>query len=261
MKLQSPTLILVFIAIALGSFVAVTELRPTDSGEGGESEALFKFEEEEVRSLVVETASRTLKFEKAAVSSDRDRTNDADAPDEVDDDVDGEETETEADEPPETAIEWQMRSPDEAPADDSAVVFLVNLMASGVSDRVFEVAPENLDDFGFDAPLAEVAVTLENQESHRLILGNYDFNGTNIYAQAISSSEDEAQQEDEQQGSTDDESVQVFIVSTSFDSAVNRPLDEWKRADEDQSEEQDDDAEDENNASDSADPPSVPAAD
>ena len=259
MKLQSPTLILVFIAIALGSFVAVTELRPTDSGEGGESEALFKFEEEEVRSLVVETASRTLKFEKAAVSSDRDGTNDADAPDEVDDDVEGKETE--ADEPPETAIEWQMRSPDEAPADDSAVVFLVNLMASGVSDRVFEVAPENLDDFGFDAPLAEVAVTLENQESHRLILGNYDFNGTNIYAQAISSSEDEAQQEDEQQGSTDDESVQVFIVSTSFDSAVNRPLDEWKQADEDQSEEQADDAEDENNASDSADPPSVPTAD
>ena len=30
-------------------------------------------------------------------------------------------------------------------------------------------------------------VTLENGESHRLVLGSYDFNGNNIYAQIFSS--------------------------------------------------------------------------
>ena len=78
MKLQSPTLILVFVAIALGSFVAVTELRQTPSGDDSESQALFDFEEEEVRSLVVETASRTLKFEKDVPTDNAESDDDSD---------------------------------------------------------------------------------------------------------------------------------------------------------------------------------------
>ena len=133
------------------------------------------------------------------------------------------------------------------------MIFLVNLMASGVSDRVFDVAPENLDDFGFDAPLAEVEVTLENNESHRLVLGNYDFNGTNIYAQVISPPDDseaessevenrevessEADTESSANETESSETVDVFIVSTSFDAAVNRPLEEWKYVEDDNAEE------------------------
>lgn len=304
MKLQSPTLILVCAAIALGSFVAVTELRSTDSGEDGESQSLFTFEEEEVRSLVVETAVQTLMFEKGEMSNDEadldssesaNSSGDEDASERDGDSEDGDEpsegsetpadaafnspeeagdtpeeagdtSEEEAEDTPDSSEEegadsdadaegsdadgaedeeeeevgegneeggdallpeWWMRSPDDAPADDAAVIFLVNLMASGVSDRVFDVAPENLDDFGFETPLAEVEVTLENDESHRLILGNYDFNGTNIYAQTVSMEPDNG---DNGAEDAESETVEVFIVSTSFEAAVNRPIDEWKQS-------------------------------
>ncbi|MEM9218755.1 MAG: DUF4340 domain-containing protein [Cyanobacteria bacterium P01_F01_bin.150] len=266
MKLQSPTLILVFLAIALGAFVAVTEFRSAGSSDSDESQSLFEFEEEEVRALVVEKASQTLTFEKengsGSIDADGDLSDEsADEPNGestsgsdnngIDGPVDGvsasEEGENSEQKEADVAVaEWWMRSPDEVPADESAVIFLVNLMASGVSDRVFQVEPKNLDDFGFASPLAEVEVTLDNNESHRLILGNYDFNGTNIYAQAISSGEENEQEggvttdgpsQANEQNPTDSETVDVFIVSTSFDSAVNRPLEEWKQADEDNTEE------------------------
>ena len=217
MKLQSPTLILLFVAIALGGVVAVTELRQPNASTTEERQSLFDFEEDAVQTLTVETPEHVLQFEQ-------------------EDD------------------QWQMRSPDESPADAASVAFLLNLMATGGSDRVLDVASSDLDDFGFNAPLAEVEVTLDNEDTHRLILGTYDFNNSNIYARTISSGDSgdsaatndtETDEADTNTGSnTDspdgadspdradspDSSVDVFVLPPSFDTAVNRPVEDWKQA-------------------------------
>ncbi|MGK7889602.1 MAG: DUF4340 domain-containing protein [Leptolyngbyaceae cyanobacterium] len=212
MKLQSPTLILVLVAIALGGFVAALELFQSnnDGAPVGDRQALFDFTEAEVEQLTVTVSDQQLQFEK-----DEDQ--------------------------------WQMQSPSTAPADEATVIFLVNLMASAESDRVFEVESENLSEFGFSPPLATIEVELENDDTHQLILGAYDFNRSHIYAQTVSaiappSSEDsDDQTESSADGSHPDvendkadpaATVDVFIVSPSIETAINRPLEDWLQREE-----------------------------
>lgn len=204
MKLQLPTLLLVAVAMVLGGFVVTAEFRQSDSdSSAGESQDLFNFSENDVESLTVEMANQRLHFEK-----------------------EGE--------------EWSMRSPEVAPADAASIVFLVNLMASNLSDRVFDVEPENLSDFGFSPPLATIEVELENDDTHRLILGSYDFDRSNIYAQtesAIATADEptksaEAEPEENHTSNnsgenTTAETVEVLIVSPSFETAINKPLEDW----------------------------------
>jgi hypothetical protein len=109
---------------------------------------------------------------------------------------------------------WQMIEPDKAAASDASIAYLLNLL-NGNSDRTFTAAAADQQSFGFQQPLATIDVTLSDKKTHRLLLGGYDFNRSFIYALV-------------DPPATLTGELKVFLTSPSFESAVNRPLAEWK---------------------------------
>lgn len=181
MKLKSTTLILVLAALLLGGFVYFFEVRSASQQEVEErAQKLFSFEEDKVESLSLKTQLRTLTFERSDEGN------------------------------------WQMTTPEQVPAEDAAVAYLLNLLATGRSDRTLTIPTEQREEFGLHQPLATIEVTLDNQETHKLIVGGYDFSRNFLYAQVDPPTETV-------------ENLEVSLISPDFDNAVNRPFGEWKR--------------------------------
>jgi len=101
----------------------------------------------------------------------------------------------------------------EMPANEAYVAYLLNELATGKGDRI--IADPRTED-GLDKPLATVEVTLNDGKQHLIILGNPNFNNTALYAIA-----DPPQQVTKP--------LDILLVSTNFQNAVNRPLSEWKQ--------------------------------
>lgn len=191
MKIKPSTLLLLLTALLLGgvTFLVVQNQPPNQSQnqsqnqQAGQSEPvdLFAFTEKQVKTLSFSTPLRSVKFERDA------------------------------------AGKWQMIDPERAPASDASIAFLLDLMASGTSDRTFTAPAVQREQYGFHQPLATIEVTLDNGEAHRLIVGEYDFNRSFLYALADPASDANAE-------------LKVSLVSPSFENAVNRPLDEWKQS-------------------------------
>lgn len=183
MKLHPMTWTLVAVAALLGGFVYFSEVRGSSSSQTEEAEtqtvSLFGFEEKQVQRFRVKTRLHNLLFERDA------------------------------------AGKWQMREPDKTIANDASVAYLLNLLATAQRDRVLTAKPEAAKDYGLDQPIATVFVTLDNGQAHKLVIGGYDFNRSNLYAQA-------------DPATTGD--LQVVTVSPDFDNAVNRSIAEWKQA-------------------------------
>ena len=187
MKLKAPTVLLVGIAAILG-LVVFAELQGGDrTGSDDEGQPLFSFEEDDVQSLTVETLINTLSFER---------------------DDDG---------------AWQMVQPEAFPASDASVSFLLNLLVTGESDRTLSVLSDDLNDFGLEVPQATIDIVLEDETTHQILLGDFDFNQQSIYAQIdpavpVPSGEDDRADE-----------LSILLISSSFDAAINRPVEEWQQ--------------------------------
>ncbi|MGJ3253358.1 MAG: DUF4340 domain-containing protein [Elainellaceae cyanobacterium] len=186
MKVKATTIFLITIAAVLG-IVVYAELQGTGNpnGSDGEAQPIFAFEEDDVDSLAVTTGSDTVAFER------------------------------------DDAGDWQMIEPEQSPASEASVAYLLNLLATGESDRTLTVSPDELENYGLEQPVATIQVELDNETDHQLLLGDLDFSGSFLYAQADPSSEP-----------ADDE-VDILLVSTDFENAVNRPIDDWKEQPED----------------------------
>ena len=117
---------------------------------------------------------------------------------------------------------WLLKAPSETPASDASVSYLMNLLVKGKSDRTIQVPVAQLQEYGLAQPQATIEVKLNNQETHQLILGNLDFNRNFLYAQANPPAKPAG-------------NVDVLLVSTDFENAVNRSLSEWKSQDASQS--------------------------
>lgn len=101
----------------------------------------------------------------------------------------------------------------EIPANEAYVAFLLNELATAKGDRI--IADPRIED-GIDKPLATVEITLNKGKKHQLILGNFNYNNTALYAIA-----------DPPQQLT--KALNILLVPTNFHNAVNRPLSEWKQ--------------------------------
>ncbi|GAB4368587.1 MAG: hypothetical protein Kow00121_07840 [Elainellaceae cyanobacterium] len=182
MKIKPTTLILVVAALLLGGITALVvqtqEPATEQSEQPSDPQQLFSFNEEDVQTLTVETREQTLRFERQGENS------------------------------------WQMQEPQEKPASDASIAFLLDLVASGQSDRSITVPAGDRADFGLDEPLATVEVTLNDQETHTLVLGSYDFNRSFLYATADPPEDENAD-------------LNVLLVSPNFENAVTRPYEEW----------------------------------
>lgn len=183
MKLPKTTLILLLLALGLGGFVYFYEIRgETQRQEAtAKSRQIFGFTEEQVKAVTVKTQAQTLKFEQ----------------------IDS---------------KWQMKEPTDTPASGASVAYLLNLLETGKSDRTFSISTTQLVEYGLSQPQSAIAITLKNAETHQLILGKPDFNGSLLYALADPPAKSKGK-------------VNVLLISPDFANAVNRQLSEWKSSD------------------------------
>ena len=186
MNIKPTTLGLLLAALALGGVVLLVAQqpapKPTDDKTQTVTESeqqLFSFQEADIQALTLQTRLRTLKFE-------RDKTG-----------------------------KWQMLEPEKVTASDPSLAFLLDLVVSDKTPRTITAPLTDREQFGLHQPTATLDLTLKDQKTHRLVIGEYDFNRTHFYAQI--------------DPATDAKELQVVLVSPNFDNAVNRPLDEWKQ--------------------------------
>ena len=155
MKFPKTTLILILLALGLGGFVYLHEIK----GKNQQTEIkiqnqkIFAFTADDVQSLTVKIKETTLQLE---------RRNTSEKP------------------------QWEIKSPISALANDAIVSYLMDLLVKGKSERTVLISSAELSEFGLDKPVATIDIKLKNQESHQLILGKGDFNNQFLYAQADS---------------------------------------------------------------------------
>ncbi|MBW4641858.1 MAG: DUF4340 domain-containing protein [Goleter apudmare HA4340-LM2] len=152
MKLPRTTLIVILLALGLGSFVYFYEIQgATEREEVKEKQQqIFSFTADDVQSLKITTQKVNLTLERSGQS---DKPN------------------------------WLIKTPILEPANDAVVSYLMNLLVPGKSDRSLSVPPNQKAEFGLDRPQITINISLKNQKSHQLILGKLDFNRRFLYAQ------------------------------------------------------------------------------
>ncbi|MEH2301021.1 MAG: DUF4340 domain-containing protein [Nostoc sp.] len=155
MKLPRTTLILILLALGLGGFVYLYEIRGATVREEiyEQKQQIFSFAEDDVQSLTVKTKKLTLNLERSSESSNP---------------------------------KWLIKSPISGPANDAIVSYLMDLLVKGKSDRTLSTPVKELGEFALDQPQATINIILKNRQSHQLILGKSNFNGRFLYAQADS---------------------------------------------------------------------------
>ncbi|MEH2145984.1 DUF4340 domain-containing protein [Nostoc sp.] len=155
MKLPRTTLILILLALGLGGFVYLYEIRGATVREeiNEQKQQIFSFAEDDVQSLTVKTKKLTLNLERSSESSNP---------------------------------KWLIKSPISAPANDAIVSYLMDLLVKGKSERALSTPVKELGEFALDQPQATINIILKNRQSHQLILGKSNFNKRFLYAQADS---------------------------------------------------------------------------
>ncbi|MBD2445694.1 DUF4340 domain-containing protein [Nostoc sp. FACHB-152] len=111
---------------------------------------------------------------------------------------------------------WLLKSPVSQPGNDAIVAYLTDLLVKGKSNNTLSIPANQLGEFGLNQPQATIKVNLKNQKTHQLVLGKSDFNNRFVYAQADSATQPNG-------------NLNVLLVSTDFQNAVNRELSEWQQ--------------------------------
>ena len=111
---------------------------------------------------------------------------------------------------------WLIQSPTVAPANDAVVSYLIDTLVKGKESRTLSISANQLGEFGLDQPQATIDVRLKNQKTHKLILGKPDFSRRFLYAIVDPAAQPHG-------------NIDVLLVSTDFQNAVNRQLSEWKQ--------------------------------
>lgn len=174
MKLQRSTGILLGVAIALVSTVAIIETNKNSQTDSGE--ALYDFAEADVDTLTIKRDDATLSFAK-------------------------------------TDDTWQMTEPENAPADPSAIAFLLNIITTDPIQETIAVSPGQLADYGLDDPTATVDMTVA-EESHTLSIGDEDFSGTSLYTTTVPNT-------------ADLEFVNVYLMPKGLSTGLELPVEGW----------------------------------
>ncbi len=184
MNLSKSTLILLILALGLGGFVYFYEIQGATQRQEttAQEKQIFGFEEAQVTALSVKTQTQTLQFERVDKSG---------------------------------KSSWQMKAPSNTAASDASIAYLLDLLAKGKSNRTLSASTNQLAEYGLNRPQANIEVKLRNNETHRLVLGNPNFDRSFLYAQADPPAQNT--------GNAD-----VLLVSPDFSNAVNRQLSEWK---------------------------------
>lgn len=190
MKIKSSTWLLALAALLLGgiSLIVMQQPAPNRASQTGEpvtseeERQIFEFAEGDVQAFTLTTPLRTFKFER------------------------------------DSAGKWQMLEPEKTAASEPSVAFLLDLVATSKTPRTLTVPAAERQQYGLHQPLATIDLTLKDQTKHQLIVGEYDFNRSFLYAQADPPAADQNL-----------EQIDILLLSPNFEEAVSRPVAEWKQ--------------------------------
>ncbi len=190
MKLQRSTLALVATALLLGGWVAFSQSRGGRSpapglppGTTSTARPVFDFQEKDVVKLRVETPGQTVAFEQDEQGF------------------------------------WQMREPEEHPAEEAAIAFLLSRLVTDGLVSTTQADAAQQGEFGLAEPFATVTLTLQDGTEHSLVLGGADFSRKNYYALIDPPSFPLP---------SDAGKVDIAVLSENIFNGVDRPLAEWK---------------------------------
>ncbi|NER79793.1 MAG: DUF4340 domain-containing protein [Leptolyngbya sp. SIO1D8] len=185
MKLQRSTVVLLASALLLGGVVLLTQTRQANrptTAQGETATPVYEFEEEEAVGLHIETQTQEVTFQRD-----------------------------------ETGF-WQMTHPEAQPAEAAAIAFLLSRLTTNGLLQTIDIDAANQAEFGLDIPFATVEITLQDDTTHTLVLGDADFSGQNSYAlidpETIPLSDTAGE-------------VTVALVSDDIINGVDRPIEEW----------------------------------
>ena len=139
MKLQRTTLILLLVALSLGTAVYLTQMQdpePEAAVQDGKKKKIFRFQEDDIQAVTLKLEEQTLIFERrvipiAAESGEETVTDKEKAEEEK-----AEDNSASPDGPPAATLSnWLIKAPIQAPANDAYVSYLLNLLATGRRDR------------------------------------------------------------------------------------------------------------------------------
>ena len=188
MKLTKSTWILIFLALILGGWVYFYEIKGSEKRSQIETkqQQIFNFTEAEVQQIIITKPQEILEFVRT-----------------------GNQNQT-----------WQMKQPEDVPASDASIAFLLDLIAQGQRDRAFTIPSSNLSQYGLDDNSTKITIELNNQERHELIVGNSNLSDRFVYAQVNSLTNNHKTTQIE---------TKVILVPKNWHYAVNRDLSEWKQ--------------------------------
>ena len=112
---------------------------------------------------------------------------------------------------------WQMTKPENAIASEGAMTFLLNLFPQAENKLAIPVDEQKKKEYGLAEANKNIEIILNNGNKYQMILGSSNFDDTQIYAQVIFPPE------------INEESA-IFLVSKSFQYAIERDFEEWKKS-------------------------------
>ncbi|MDC0832855.1 DUF4340 domain-containing protein [Geitlerinema sp. CS-897] len=201
MKLKRSTQVLIPLAIVLagGLWLYDTVIAPQQEERQAQQKRAFVFDEERVTSIEITTADYAIALTPLAEPVELRS-------------PDGEEF---------TVANWEFTplkdgepNGDATPATDAYVTFLLSALANAEAERSISVQAEDKAEYGLETPVATVNFSLENGETHRLLVGERDFTDSFVYAIA-----------DPTEDATD---FTVLLLPTNLENAIDRTLEDWK---------------------------------
>jgi hypothetical protein len=181
MKLNRTSLIVLIVATLLAGVVVLQQTSGRQEESSG-AQPLFAFQEADVQSFSLKTPEQLLAFVRK---------------------------------PAPNSSQWQMTAPNQVPASEASVAYLLNAIAALKIPPQIKVPRAKGAEFGFEPPLATMDLTLKDSKTHRLIFGQPDFNRTMLYAQV-----------DPKPGAD----LTILLIPLYFENAVSRPIAEWQQA-------------------------------
>ena len=114
---------------------------------------------------------------------------------------------------------WQMKQPEDLPASDAAVSFLLSFLANGKRKRTFTISPEQKSDYGLENSLAKITIKLEPGKNRELVLGLPNLDNQFVYALIDAPNGNETE-------------LEVSLVPIGLKYAVEKELEQWKQKEE-----------------------------
>lgn len=111
---------------------------------------------------------------------------------------------------------WLMTNPEKTKASEAAIAFLLNLFPSA-QKKIELLATDSLrKEYGINDKSPVITITISGGDRYQIILGNSNFDNTQIYAEVIFPQKN-------------NQSPQIYLLSKSFQYALERDFSEWKQ--------------------------------